>query len=224
MKNEQSVNREQSAGVPNEYLTAVQISRIIKMKSIRTLFLANKIKKLSDLFYYMPKTNISKEIGCNYQTFTRKAKHPEHFTVNEILKIGEAYSLTPIELYILILNQLPPEMLAFANSLETVNDKTVEKNVKEITPDKNQEVNKSSRYDRVLKAYNEGELKCMRDIFTYVPINLIAKDLGRQYARLREEFVDPVNTMKKATFRDLSDLIGIDYDSLLRLAMNDKFF
>lgn len=65
---------------------------------IRAMLDQGKIKTLNDIFKYVPKTVVAKNIGKKVARFTRAMHNPEEFTLQELFRIGELCDLDEWEI------------------------------------------------------------------------------------------------------------------------------
>jgi hypothetical protein len=72
--------------------------------AIKGLLDSNKIRVFQEIFDYIPKSIVSKDLGLNYQTFIRKVHYPGLFTVRETQIMCKLMHLSLIQLVDLISN------------------------------------------------------------------------------------------------------------------------
>jgi hypothetical protein len=82
------------------------MSKDVRYTAVKHLMGVDTILNIKGVFDYIPKTVVSKDLGMNYQTFTRKVEDPRLFTVQEILMMAELLGVTPEALFTLISNSI----------------------------------------------------------------------------------------------------------------------
>jgi hypothetical protein len=82
------------------------MSKDVRYTAVKHLVGVDTITNIKGVFDYIPKTVVSKDLGMNYQTFTRKVEDPRLFTVQEILTMAELLGVPSEALFNLIVNSL----------------------------------------------------------------------------------------------------------------------
>jgi hypothetical protein len=82
------------------------MSKDVRYTAVKHLMGVDTITNIKGVFDYIPKTVVSKDLGMNYQTFTRKLEDPRLFTVQEILMMAELFGAPAEALFTLINNSL----------------------------------------------------------------------------------------------------------------------
>ena len=67
------------------------------------------ISHFKEIYEVIPKTLVSKDMGMNYQTFTRKVAEPDLFTMRELIFMSNLFDVNPDDLFKRILADLAPK-------------------------------------------------------------------------------------------------------------------
>jgi hypothetical protein len=70
--------------------------------SVRRLIGSGDIRTFRDIFDYIPKSVMAKDMGRNYATFASKVIHPDRFTLLEIFKMSKWIEVEPEQLITLV--------------------------------------------------------------------------------------------------------------------------
>ena len=79
-----------------------------RYNAIKSMVDDGSISTFKEIFEVIPKTLVSKDMGMNYQTFTRKVTDPELFTVREILFMANLFGVSSTDLFHRITAGLSP--------------------------------------------------------------------------------------------------------------------
>lgn len=66
--------------------------------AVRVLFETGHIKSFRDIFLYIPKTTVYKDLGINFDRFVRAIDDPSIFRLKELKTIGELFGIDPKEI------------------------------------------------------------------------------------------------------------------------------
>jgi hypothetical protein len=69
---------------------------------VRAMIKAGEIKAFGQIFYYIPKTVLSKDAGISYDRFERIKKNPRFMTISECLIIARLLQYNPNKLFRMI--------------------------------------------------------------------------------------------------------------------------
>jgi hypothetical protein len=78
----------------------------IKYKYVQMMYEAKKIKRLEDIFLYVKKSTIAKDLGRKRDTFNRLLHRPDRFRAGDIFSMAELFGLTNDQMIALIKAQL----------------------------------------------------------------------------------------------------------------------
>jgi hypothetical protein len=79
-----------------------------RYNAIKSMVEDGSISTFKEIFEVIPKTLVSKDMGMNYQTFTRKVTDPDLFTVREVLFMSNLFGVSPDDLFKRIMANLSP--------------------------------------------------------------------------------------------------------------------
>lgn len=77
-----------------------------RIDSLKVLVEGGIITRYRQLFEYMPKSVIAKEMVYNYQSLTRKILNPLHVDFHHIMDLNEVTGIDPLTISRLVLNDL----------------------------------------------------------------------------------------------------------------------
>jgi hypothetical protein len=60
---------------------------------VKMMIAAGKIKSFSDIFIYIPKTTVYKDLGINFNRFCRAISDPSLFKGKELLTLAELFGI-----------------------------------------------------------------------------------------------------------------------------------
>jgi hypothetical protein len=66
------------------------------------------ISGFKEIFDVIPKTLVSKEMGMNYQTFTRKVAEPDLFTIRELIHLASLFDVRSEDIFARIMIEITP--------------------------------------------------------------------------------------------------------------------
>jgi hypothetical protein len=78
-----------------------------RYNAVKSMMEVNNISNFKEIFDIIPKTLVSKDMGMNYQTFTRKVEGPDQFTIRELISLSELFEVLPDALFRRILSDIP---------------------------------------------------------------------------------------------------------------------
>lgn len=70
--------------------------------TIKPMLDQGRIKKLTDIFIYIPRTILAQDIGKNLKRLNELLDRPENFTIKDLLLIGNLCSLSRHEMLLLL--------------------------------------------------------------------------------------------------------------------------
>jgi hypothetical protein len=77
-----------------------------RIDSLKVLVEGGIITRYGQLFEYVPKSVIAKELIYNYQSLTRKILNPLNVDFHHIMDLNEVTGIDPLTIYRLVLNDL----------------------------------------------------------------------------------------------------------------------
>lgn len=66
------------------------------------------------------------------------------------------------------------------------------------------------RYDTIKPMMNEGKIKKLIDVFTYIPKTRVAQDMGKKTQRFSELITDEIGAITVTEIQMMSDLFKMD--------------
>jgi hypothetical protein len=73
-----------------------------RYKVVRRLLDGGDIKAFREIFEYLPKSTLIRDMGQNYSTFNGKILNPHRFTLLDLFRMSEWFELEPEELLTLM--------------------------------------------------------------------------------------------------------------------------
>lgn len=65
-----------------------------RYSAIRSMIGVGELARFGEIFDIVPKTQVSKDLGMNYQTFTRKVAEPDLFSIRELQHMATLFDVT----------------------------------------------------------------------------------------------------------------------------------
>lgn len=72
---------------------------------IKLLIEKEQVKSISDIFQFIPKTTVYKDLGINFNRFDRAIIDPSIFRMQELLQLAEMFEIDPREFVTMALEQ-----------------------------------------------------------------------------------------------------------------------
>ena len=66
-----------------------------RYSTVKVLLDAGKVKSMKDLFIFMPKTIVFKDLGVNFNRFCRAINDPSGFRIAEIFVLADLFGVEP---------------------------------------------------------------------------------------------------------------------------------
>jgi len=63
--------------------------------AVKALIESGHIKSIQDIFQFIPKTTIYRELGINFNRFVRAIVDPSIFRMGELVKLAEIFEVDP---------------------------------------------------------------------------------------------------------------------------------
>lgn len=63
------------------------------------------IENFRDIFQTLPKTTVKADMGMHHNTFSKLLKHPENFTIKEMIRLASLFGVKDMEIINLIYQQ-----------------------------------------------------------------------------------------------------------------------
>ncbi len=73
------------------------------------------------------------------------------------------------------------------------------------------------RYSTIKVLIDAGHIKCIRDIFVFIPKTIVYKDLGANFNRFDKAIIDP-SLFKLKELITLADMFGVDAKRMIDMA------
>ncbi len=80
-----------------------------RYNAVKSMVEVGSISGFKEIFEIIPRTMVSKDMGMNYQTFTRKVAAPDLFTIREMNFMAAQFEITPEELLKKIIADIAPK-------------------------------------------------------------------------------------------------------------------
>lgn len=65
--------------------------------AVRVLFNAGSIKSIRDVFQFIPKTTVYKDLGINFNRFDRAIVDPSIFRMQELIELADLFGVDQIK-------------------------------------------------------------------------------------------------------------------------------
>ena len=125
---------------------------------IRSLVIWGRIKVFSEIFDYIPKSNVAEELGKEKNRFTILIHRPYELTFGIVYELSALWKLSFQQMAALI----GPEC---------------SKN------NKNGPEQKDKRYNIIVPGFSDNKIKEFKDIFNHIPRSVVAADIGKKANR-----------------------------------------
>lgn len=70
--------------------------------TIKPMFDQGRIKSLTDIFIYIPKSVLAEDMGKNLKRFNQQLHNPENFSIKDLIIIGNLCGLSRMEMFHLL--------------------------------------------------------------------------------------------------------------------------
>jgi len=98
------MNRIVSIIPPGNYIS-LGMERDRRYELVQPLISAGRIQTFQDIFYFVPKTVIARDLGMNNSRFTELIKNVNKFVLKDIFRLAELFQIDDRELFRLIYEQ-----------------------------------------------------------------------------------------------------------------------
>lgn len=71
--------------------------------AVQSVYKDGKIQKFRDIFKYLPKSVLARDLNLNYRSFVSKVNAPGRFTVSDIARMEEFIGISGSQLFDIIL-------------------------------------------------------------------------------------------------------------------------
>jgi hypothetical protein len=75
--------------------------------AVQSLIEAKIIQRFRDIFEYIPKTIVARDLKLNYRSFVSKINSPDRFTVKDITRMADLIEVAYVQLFEIIIADLP---------------------------------------------------------------------------------------------------------------------
>jgi len=79
----------------------------IRYGAVQSLIEAKRIQRFKDIFEYLPKTVVARDLKLNYRSFVSKINAPHRWTIQDITRMADLMELEYTRLFELIIADLP---------------------------------------------------------------------------------------------------------------------
>jgi hypothetical protein len=158
---------------------------------VRPMFTIGELKVFSDIFKYVPKTVVAVDLGKEKGRFNELIEDPGDFLIQELIKLGEKSDLSLPDIGLLIETEHP--LIKQPDQPATTTYKAIRVMVK------------------------EQKIQRLEDIFKYIPVSTVAKDLGRKPDTL-SRFVKRVEHFPVKDLRTIGTLCDLSLADMFKLA------
>lgn len=158
---------------------------------VRPMFTSGKLTGFSNIFKLVPKTAVAIDLGKEKGRFNRLIEDPDEFTYQEIRLFGALCNMAPFEMGILIEMEHPAP------------------------PEKNDR-QKDYKYEAIRPAFEARTIRCLDDIFKYIPRSAIAKEIGRKGSTL-DRYIRNVDSFPVKDIRAIGALFDLKLSEMLTL-------
>lgn len=157
---------------------------------VRPLFTIGEIKIFSDIFKHVPKSVVAGDLGKEKGRFNELIEDPGDLLVQELIRLSEKCDLALPHLALLIENEHPlPKQ-----------------------PDEP----KTKTYKAIRLLVEEQKIRRLEDIFKYIPISTVARDIGRKPETL-SRFIKRVDNFTVKDLRTIGALSGLPLPEMFKL-------
>jgi hypothetical protein len=77
-----------------------------RYKLVKPMIDTDHIKSFRDIFTYLPKTVIAKDLGINNGRFTDLISHPEGLRVGDVYRLAALFNIEPRQIFELIESEI----------------------------------------------------------------------------------------------------------------------
>ncbi|MBS1662205.1 MAG: hypothetical protein JST68_14265 [Bacteroidetes bacterium] len=152
--------------------------------TIRPLFDQKEIQSFRDIFLYVSGTVFAADLGKRTDRFKELIEHVDEFTVEEIVLMGGLVRLSLMEMLTLIIPNYPTDKLS--------------------SPEK-----KNISYKAVWAMYNEGQVESFTDIFKYIKVAIVAKDIRKNRSTLSSSLKASIKKFPLGTLAAIGSLCNL---------------
>lgn len=158
---------------------------------VRPMFTIGELKAFSDIFKYVPKTVVAGDLGKEKGRFNELIEDPGGFLMQELMKLAELCDLSLPDIGLLIEKEHPGTQ----------------------PPDQPT----TTTYKAIRLLVEEQKIKRLEDIFKYIPVSSVAKDLGRKPETL-SRFIKRVEHFPVKDLRTIGTLSDLSLAQMFKLA------
>ena len=157
---------------------------------VRPLFTIGEIKVFSDIFKHVPKSVVAGDLGKEKGRFNELIEEPGGFLIQELTKLGEKCDLSLPDLGLLIETEHPP--------VRQPDQPTV------------------TAYKAIRLLIAEKKITRLEDIFKYISVSTVAKDIGRKPETL-SRFIKRVENFTVKDLRSIATLSELSLPETFKL-------
>lgn len=158
-----------------------------RYKEVKLLFKRGQIHGFSEIFSreLIPKTVLARDLKKNNDTITKLIQSPDGFKIKDVIEIAGLFELSLVDL------------------------------AKLFEPDLKDNFKADHSYDRVKDFFNIGKIKQFKDIFKYVPIATVARDIGKSRGRF-----EPLERFTVRHISRIGKLSSIPFEKMFKIIDN----
>ncbi|HTI89823.1 MAG TPA: hypothetical protein VL727_04500 [Puia sp.] len=161
-------------------------------ETIRPLFEQGLIRRFRDIFQYVAESTFAADLGKKTERFKELIEQVDQFTVEEIVLMGSLVNLSLGEMISLIIADYPT----------VVTQPSDEKN---------------SLYKAVRAMYDQGKVQSFSEIFKYIRVSIVAKDIKKNRSRLAESIRSGIKKFPLKTLVAIGNLCYLALTDTLKL-------
>ena len=95
--------------------------------AVRVLIETGHIKSFPDIFHYIPRTTVYKDLGVNFNRFSKAIYDPSMFRMEELKEIAELFGIDPKKMIDMAYEQTMKVIRQKKKSVKEQNPKVIEK-------------------------------------------------------------------------------------------------
>jgi hypothetical protein len=78
-----------------------------RYNAAQSLMEGKRIQRFKDIFEYIPKSIVARDLSLNYRSFISKVNAPNRFTVKDIARMADLIEVPYVQLFEIIIADLP---------------------------------------------------------------------------------------------------------------------
>ena len=158
---------------------------------VRPMFTSGKLKGFTAIFKLVPKSVVAVDLGKEKGRFNKLIEEPDDLIYQEIRLLGALCDMAPFEIGMLIEMEHP-------------------------TPPEKNDRQKDYKYEAIRPAFEAKTIRCLEDIFKYIPRSAIAKEIGRKASTL-DRYIHNLDSFPVKDIRAIGGLFDLKLSEMLTL-------